>query len=136
MTLHKYCSNTCFCLFFQQTPRGKWNCPGCNQKTPKKCKSKKGGLSSTHLLQPPDVDDSSTNHSMTSLSKEETPTEEPVTVDVEPPTSTKASKKNSPEREPSPPPTPTDSATAHWLLKTTEVMYIYQAFSRTAKVQD
>jgi len=52
-------------LTFFKVPRGKWHCPGCNQKTPRKCKNKKR-LSSTHLLQPPDTEDSSTNNSSTS----------------------------------------------------------------------
>lgn len=47
-------------------PRGKWQCPGCNQKGPKKAKSKK--RPPTHLLQqPPDIEDSSTNNSTLSL---------------------------------------------------------------------
>ena len=39
-----------------QVPRGKWQCPGCNQKGPKKSKSRKKGPP-THLLHNADSDE-------------------------------------------------------------------------------
>ena len=43
-------------------PRGKWHCPGCSQKGPRK--NRKSKKPPTHILQqPPDIEDSSTTNS-------------------------------------------------------------------------
>merc|ERR1719412_2962133 len=48
---------TCLSPALSKVPRGKWQCPGCNQKGPKKGKSRKKGPP-THLLHNADSDES------------------------------------------------------------------------------
>ena len=55
-------------LSLLKVPRGKWHCPGCDHKGPKKAKGKR--KPPTHILQqPPDIEDSSTNNSTVSVDK-------------------------------------------------------------------
>ena len=70
-----------------QVPRGKWQCPGCNQKGPKKSKSRKKGPP-THLLHNADSDESPEQTNANSPAEpekasEEVP-EEPVAPEPEP----------------------------------------------------
>ena len=70
-----------------QVPRGKWQCPGCNQKGPKKSKSRKKGPP-THLLHNADSDESpeqtNANSPATEPEKVEEVAEEPVAPPVVP----------------------------------------------------
>ena len=54
-------------------PRGKWNCPGCTQRGPRKSSKASKRKTPTHLLQGPDMDDSSTTNSPKSVSEKEPP---------------------------------------------------------------
>lgn len=71
-----------------QVPRGKWQCPGCNQKGPKKSKSRKKGPP-THLLHNADSDESpeqtnANSPATTEPEKIEEVAEEPVAPPVVP----------------------------------------------------
>jgi hypothetical protein len=59
-------------------PRGKWNCPGCTQRGPRKSSKATKRKAPTHLLQGPDMDDSSTTNSPKSVSEKE-PAAPPLT---------------------------------------------------------
>ena len=52
-------------------PRGKWNCPGCTQRGPRKSSKAAKRKAPTHLLQGPDMDDSSTTNSPKSVAEKE-----------------------------------------------------------------
>merc|ERR1712223_154413 len=56
-----------------KVPRGKWSCPGCTQRGPRKSSKAAKRKAPTHLLQGPDMDDSSTTNSPKSVSEKETP---------------------------------------------------------------
>lgn len=62
-----------FALISKKVPRGKWNCPGCTQRGPRKSSKAAKRKAPTHLLQGPDMDDSSTTNSPKSVSEKETP---------------------------------------------------------------
>ena len=57
----------------KKVPRGKWSCPGCTQRGPRKSSKATKRKAPTHLLQGPDMDDSSTTNSPKSVSEKDTP---------------------------------------------------------------
>ena len=57
----------------KKVPRGKWSCPGCTQRGPRKSSKAAKRKAPTHLLQGPDMDDSSTTNSPKSVSEKEAP---------------------------------------------------------------
>lgn len=87
-----------------QVPRGKWQCPGCNQKGPKKSKSRKRGPP-THLLHHAESDESPDQTKQNSPNPEENQNEEEeneenITEDVQ----NEEKEKSPPAPTPMPPP--------------------------------
>ena len=78
-------------FLFEKVPRGKWNCPGCTQRGPRKSSKATKRKAPTHLLQGPDMDDSSTTNSPKSVSEKESS----QTAKKEKITETKQSTRNS-----------------------------------------
>merc|ERR1711997_1171739 len=61
----------CLSPQLSKVPRGKWSCPGCTQRGPRKSSKATKRKAPTHLLQGPDMDDSSTTNSPKSISEKE-----------------------------------------------------------------